>query len=285
MVMPRSLAAVLVTLASAVAVYFGLLFFAQRRLLFQPPWTPTMPSRPTAEIVRLATPAGPAEALFLAPTGALDRPAPLLLWSHGNAELATDWVSAFDEPRSWGWAVLLLEYPGYGRSPGAPSERSITAAALAAYDWARADPRIDSTRIVPYGRSLGGGPATRLAVERPAAALILESAFTSVRAFAGRFFAPRFLVRDPFDNLSALRSYHGPLLVLHGSHDEVVPVAHGRALAGAVEGAELHELPCGHNDCPRSWQLVRRFLLAHGLMAEGGDSGPRHNPQPRPAKP
>ena len=282
--MARSLA-VLITAGSAVALYFGLLFLGQRRLLFQPPWAPSRPGRPPAGLIRLATPEGPVEAFYLAPTGGPDRPAPLLLFTHGNAELALDWVPAFDEPRAWGWAVLLLEYPGYGGSAGAPSETSISAAALAAYDWARADPRVDATRIVPYGRSLGGGAATRVAADRPVAGLILESAFTSVRALAGRFFAPRFLVRDPFDNLSALHSYRGPLLVLHGEHDEVIPVSHVRALAAAVQGAELHELPCGHNDCPRSWQLVRRFLLAHGLMAEGGDSGPRHNPQPRPAKP
>src|ERR1041385_7224237 len=257
------LALVVVALGVLFLAYLGILFLVQRSLLFPVPWTPTLQGFGSAEeVLLLPSDHGPVEVFYLAPNSPRPGPAPLLLFAHGNAELASSWVREFEEPRRWGWGVLLLEYPGYGGSRGKPSERSITAAIRAAYDWARHDPRVDSTRIVPYGRSLGGGPAARLAVERPAAALILESAFTSVRAFAGRFFAPRFLVRDPFDNLSALRSYHGPLLVLHGSHDEVVPVAHGRALAGAVEGAELHELPCGHKD-----RKSTRLNSSHGYIS------------------
>jgi pimeloyl-ACP methyl ester carboxylesterase len=44
-------------------------------------------------------------------------PAPLLIFTHGNGELAEQWVEEFAEPRSWGWAVLLPEYPGYGPQP------------------------------------------------------------------------------------------------------------------------------------------------------------------------
>lgn len=249
------------------AAYYALLFLAQRRLIYQPPPALPPPLRGEAEVVALATPGGRVEALYLAPTSAAPQPAPLLLFLHGNAELADYWIDEFDRPRSWGWSVLLLEYPGYGRSPGRPSERTIGAAALAAFDWAARDPRVDPARIVPYGRSLGGGPAARLAAERPVAALVLESSFTSVGALAARFLAPGFLVRDRFDALGALSEYRGPLLVLHGRRDEVIPVAQGRALAAAVPGAEFHELPCGHNDCPRPWEALARFLATHGLPA------------------
>ena len=186
---------------------------------------------------------------------------------HGNGELADDWVPDFEEVTTWGVAALLLEYPGYGRSAGSPSERSINEAARAAYDWAQRDSRIDGKRIVPYGRSLGGGPAVRLAVDRKTPALILESSFTSVAAFAAQFLAPGFLVRDRFDSLKTLSSYRGPLLVVHGSRDDIVPIAHGRALAAAVPGAKFFELPCGHNDCPRPWQLIRSFLEENGLAS------------------
>jgi fermentation-respiration switch protein FrsA (DUF1100 family) len=245
--------------------YVSVLFVVQRSLLFPAP-AGIAPVSESAQVIPLSTKAGSIPALYLAPLRPASGPAPLLLFTHGNAELASDWITAFDEPRTWGWAVLLIEYPGYGGAPGEPSERSITDVALAAYDWATGDPRVDSTRVVAYGRSLGGGPAARLAAERPIAALILESSFTSVRAFAHGFFAPEFVVRDPFDSLAALRSYRAPLLVLHGSRDEIIPIAHGRALAAAVSGAEFHELPCGHNDCPRPWALIGAFLRDHGLM-------------------
>lgn len=261
------MARIAIGLVVLVLVYWGLLFVFQRSLLF--PTSMTTVSGPgAAQVIRLPLDAGAVEALYLAPTAAVSESsrAPLLLFTHGNAELADDWVGEFDEPRQWGWAVLLLEYPGYGRSAGKPSERSITAAMLAAYDWARQNPDIDSARIVPYGRSLGGGAAARLAADRQLPVLVLESSFTSARAFARHYFAPGFLVLDPFDNLAALRSFRGRLLVLHGVRDDIIPISHGRALAAAVPGAEFHEIPCGHNDCPRSWRLLEAFLTAHGLM-------------------
>jgi len=256
----------LIVIAILACAYLAALYFAQRSLLFPAPLIQDLPNPGRAEVVRIPFDGGEVAALFLSPTTSSGGPAPLVLFTHGNAELADDWVSEFEEVSAWGWAALLVEYPGYGRSPGAPSERSINAAVHAAYDWAQGDSRIDSKRIVPYGRSLGGGPAIRLAADRHTPALILESSFTSVSDFAAKFWAPSFLVRDRFDNLSALRSYRGPLLVVHGSRDQIVPIAQGRALAAAVPGAEFHEVPCGHNDCPRPWYLIRTFLQNNGLM-------------------
>jgi pimeloyl-ACP methyl ester carboxylesterase len=246
----------LAVLAGSVALFSA--YAIQRRVLFPAPALPPLSARGDVEIVSLAIPGGSVEAIFLPSAGPM--PAPLLMFAHGNGEVADDWIDEFAAPRAWGWSVLLLEYPGYGRSGGSPSETTIVAAAEAALRWARRDPRVEGHRIVAYGRSLGGGVAARLAAEHALPALILESAFTSVRPLAARFFLPGFLVRDPFDTLAALARFHGPLLVLHGRDDTIVPPAHGRALAAAVPGAVFHELPCGHNDCPRSWPFIARFL-------------------------
>ena len=256
-----------IAIALIAGAYLTVLYFAQRSLLFPvPPYSPN-PNLGRAETVRLPTSSGVAQALFLAPVASREGPVPLLIFMHGNAEFADQWVREFEEVTEWGVAALLLEYPGYGHSTGRPSERSINEAAAAAYDWALGDSRIHSERIVPYGRSLGGGPAVRLAADRKSRALILESSFTSVADFAAQFLAPAFLVRDRFDSLATLSSFRAPLLVLHGSRDQVVPIAHGRALAAAVAGAKFFELPCGHNDCPRPWALIRAFLDENGVTA------------------
>lgn len=257
-----------VGLASAgiIGAYLAVLFLVQRSLLFPiPAYAPEDPG-PHAEIVRINRDGKEATALFLAPRNPAG-PAPLIIFTHGNGELADDWIPAFEPPRTWGAAVLLVEYPGYGRAPGSPSEKSITEAVHAAYDWAAVDPRIDPAQIVAYGRSLGGGAAARLAVDRRVAALILESAFTSVADFAARFLAPSFLIRDPFDNRKTLPSYRGPLLVIHGRQDTIVPIEHGRELAALVPGARLHELNCGHNDCPREWRTIHTFLRESDVIA------------------
>ena len=241
------------------AAYLALLFVAQRSMLF--PMPPQVPPRPPegAHEVRVKFDGGEAYALHLSPRDALGR-APLLMFMHGNGELADYWTEEFLVPRQWGVGVLLVEYPGYGRAPGSPSEKSITESALALYDWAANEPQVDRQRIVAYGRSLGGGAAVRLAVNRPVAGLILESTFTSVADFARGYMAPPFLVRDRFDSRKTLASYRGPLLVIHGRHDTIVPIAHGRELASLVPGAIFHELNCGHNDCPRDWRTIGAFL-------------------------
>ena len=240
------------------AGYLALLFVMQRSMLF--PMPPPMSGDPggSAEVVRVNSGGGEAYGLFLPPRAA--GPAALIMFMHGNGELADYWVDEFDVPREWGFGVLLVEYPGYGRAPGSPSETSIGEATRALYDWAAKDPRVDPARIVAYGRSLGGGAAVQLALERPVAAMILESAFTSVADFAARFMAPAFLIRDRFDSRTALASYRGPLLVIHGQRDDIVPFAHGKELASIVPGAQFRELPCGHNDCPRDWRTIALFL-------------------------
>ena len=94
-----------------------------------------------------------------------------------------------------------------------------------------------------------------------------------MRPLAARYLLPGWMVRDPFDNLHALRDYRGPMLVLHGTADRIVPIAEGRALAAAVPGAEFHEMPCGHNDCDLPWETIRSFLSAHGFLEPPQDPG------------
>jgi len=250
------------------SLYWLLLFVFQRALLFPRAMTGPARARPKdAEQIWLPTIGGRVEAWLLRPKGHQPARSPLILYTHGNGELIDFWPAAFDEPRRAGFAVLLVEYPGYGRSAGSPSEGSIRETVAAAYDFARGQHDLDPDRIIAYGRSLGGGAACLLAGERPVAALVLQSTFTSVRALAPRFLAPGFLVRDPFDNLASLSRYSGPVLVLHGEADEVIPLEQGRALARAGAKAAFLSLRCGHNDCVEPWPQILEFLAAHGLRA------------------
>ena len=263
-----AIAALAIGLA-AIAAYWALLFVLQRSVLF-PRGVALGGSgeaeRSGGERVWLELRAGRVEAWFLptVPTGADARP--LLVFAHGNGELIDHWAREFDPPREWGVAVLLVEYPGYGRSAGSPSQDSITEAMIAAHDWALAQPRIDARLVVGYGRSLGGGAICALSRERRLAALVLESTFTSVRNMAGRFGLPGFLVRDPFDNASAVRAFPGPVLLLHGERDDVISPEHARSLQAAARDSELHLFACGRNDCPRPWHELRRFLEARGIL-------------------
>jgi hypothetical protein len=260
-------AAAAILLAVVILVYWAFLFTRQRAFLFPAPDPAGAPARPPdAEVVWLETAAGRVEAWYLPPLADLGGPAPLLVFTHGNGELIDYWPGEFRAPREWGMGVLLVEYPGYGRSEGAASEGSITDAVLAAYDWAGQRAELDAGRVVAYGRSLGGGPSLIVAHARPVAAVVLESSFTSVRAFARRMGAPAMLVRDRFDNLERVADVTVPLLIVHGAHDRIVPVAHAHALHAAQPASELVLVPCGHNDCPVPWPSIERFLRRHGVL-------------------
>ena len=98
--------------------------------------------------------------------------------SVGSCVVRIDGVEALD------MGVMLVEYPGYGRSAGSPSEDSIRETMLLAFDWLGDQPEVDPTKIVVYGRSMGGGAACTLIPERKPAALILQSSFTGIQSFA-----------------------------------------------------------------------------------------------------
>jgi hypothetical protein len=255
---------ILAALALA-GVAFWLVHSAGRRLLYPAPPASRGDTAlgPHAEQIWLASAGTRSEAFLLASTAPGNRPAPLVIYAHGNGELIDGWVDQFAPLRDAGVAILLVEYPGYGRSSGSPSQASIARAMVAAFDWAASQPGVDRARISGWGRSLGGGAICALARERPLARLVLESTFTSVRAMASELFGiPGWLVQDPFDNLAVVRSFAGPILQLHGERDESIPLDHARALHAAASHSELHVLPCGHNDCARPWELLLTFLLA-----------------------
>jgi fermentation-respiration switch protein FrsA (DUF1100 family) len=253
----------------------GSLIFAGKRS-GAPALSPRLPPLPEGvERVAIATPSGRLEALYLAPRVVEDGArAPTILFAHGNAELIEDWPLWFTAVRVPELAVLIVGYPGYGRSDGTPTGASVRAAMLAAYDWLVARPEIDPQRVIGYGRSLGGGAVCTLIGKRPLAALVLSSTFTSLRPFASRMLLPGFLVREPFDSLDAVRRFEGPVLVLHGRRDELVPYTHGEALAAAARNGKLVGFDAMHNDCPPDEKTLAAELAA--FLREHALIGPAH---------
>lgn len=231
---------------------------------------PAPPRAPGVEPLSITTPRGVSESLFL-PASAGGGQQPLVIFAHGNGEVIDYWVSALHGFRERGIGVLLVEYPGYGRSTGSPSETSIRAAMDAAYDRIVADPRVDRTRIFGFGQSLGGGAICLLARDRPLRALILQSTFTSLDGFTSRYWAPAFLLRDHFDNLSSVRHFPGPVLVIHGREDQLIPWQEGRRLASASPNSTFRLYECGHGcwdpDRQPFWQDALPFLRSAGIVS------------------
>jgi pimeloyl-ACP methyl ester carboxylesterase len=270
----RTIVALLGSAAGLYLAFLACLFIFQRTIIY--PGTgivvPTAPpSAPGLEVVNLQLPSGSAETLFLPAMGIVG-PAPVMIFAHGNGEVTDFWVDAFTGFRNLGIGVLLVEYPGYGRSLGAPSERSLREAVDAAYDHIAADPRVDKTRIFGFGRSLGGGAICILAHDRPLRALILESTFPSLSIFAARYWAPSFLLRDRFNSAEVLEQYGGTVLVIHGEHDKLIPWEQGKRLADASTHSQFKLYDCGHgcwdpNRLP-FWKDAIPFLTNAGILRD-----------------
>ena len=255
--------------------YCGLLFLLQRQIIFPRYQIPRPPQADLSikglEKIWLNTEGGKVEAWFI-PSGESSsvNPQPVVIFGHGNGEIIDYWPEELGKFTKLRVALLLVEYPGYGSSAGSPSEKSVTETFVAAHDWLTSRADIDNSRIILFGRSLGGGAVCALARHRPSAAMILMSTFTSAKSFAKNFLVPSILVRDPFDNLSVVKNYPEPLLIIHGKHDTIIPYSHGKALHAAAKRGEMITYNAGHNDCPPEWRVfwkdVEGFLRANGII-------------------
>lgn len=260
----------------AYGAWLALLYSQQRSMLF--------PGAGMEPAVRLGPPNGAETAWFeaddarveawllLATSLSEEGNAPAIIFAHGNAEFIDELANDFGALREAGLHVLLVEYPGYGRSTGSPTQVNMTAVFTEAYDWLAARPDVKAEQIIGMGRSLGGGAIAALSRQRELAVIVLQSTFASVPAMARSFAVPTWLVRDPFDNESALRAYKRPVLLAHGRQDRIIPFRHGKQLA-KVAGAELLAWDCGHNDCPPDWEgyldRVIEFLREQDILEEG----------------
>ena len=180
-------------------------------------------------------------------------PKAYLLFSHGNAGNISGRLWVADALVRRGYAVLLYDYRGYGRSPGEPGEAGLyqdAEAALAALAERAGGPE----RVVLYGRSLGGGVSWEMAHRHPElAGIITDCTFTSVPDMAGRLIPLPFigtLVRTRMDNQRKVAEVAMPKLLLHGTADELIPFSMGEELHAAARApVRFVPLPgAGHND-------------------------------------
>lgn len=166
-------------------------------------------------------------------------PVAQVLFLHGNAGNISHRLYQIALLNRAGFSVLIVDYRGYGESTGSPTEAGLYLDARAAWEHMVGTREISPGRILIYGESIGSVPALRLAGDiRQAgdpgpAALVLEGAFTSALDMGRRllpFLPLRLVMSLKMDNLSAITRIETPLLFIHGSRDEIVPIRMGRRL-------------------------------------------------------
>ena len=195
-----------------------------------------------------------------------DKNAPLLLYLHGARWNLSGSVSRIPRWNSMGFSVLAIDYRGFGKSAfvdgGSPTEQSANEDAEAAWGYmANRDPSAAAKRFI-FGHSLGSAMAIHLALrEKDASGLILEGAFTSVpdmiRETKWGFLPVGFLLTQRFDNLDRIHHVSVPILLVHGTEDNIVPFAMCERLYAAArapkrllraEGGSHHNLTAAYFD-------------------------------------
>jgi len=146
---------------------------------------------------------------------------------HGNAGNITNRAELYRFLWNLPGNVLAVEYRGYGRSTGEPSEAGIYRDAQAAYDYLVNIRKITPGEVVSFGQSLGTAVAGDLVTKRNVRALILEAPFASTKAAARQLlpYVPgiAWLAKSKFDTTRKLREVNVPVLIVYCSNDPVLP--------------------------------------------------------------
>lgn len=195
-----------------------------------------------------------------------------VLLFHGNAGNIShrlDYLRMFNR---LGYSTLALDYRGFGKSTGSPSEEGTYRDATAGWEWLTQTRGVKPQGIVIAGESLGGAVASWLAARHTPRALVLMSTFTSIPDIAAKVYPilpVRLISRFSYDSLSLMREIKAPVFVAHSRDDELVPFAHGQALfAAASEPKQFLEMRGGHNSgfifAQEDWVgAVAAFLERH----------------------
>jgi len=175
-----------------------------------------------------------------------------VLHFHGNGGNISHRLHLYKLWHDMGLGVFALDYRGFGRSLGHPSETGLYADARAAWRELTDSLAAPHDRIIIAGRSLGCAPAAYLAAQTDAAGLVLETPFTSLPDMADKLYPwlpARFLVRTQFNNMKRIPDVNTPVLIITAEGDQIIPQWMGQRLfEAASEPRQYTVLAGGHND-------------------------------------
>ncbi|MBE9064036.1 alpha/beta hydrolase [cf. Phormidesmis sp. LEGE 11477] len=238
----RPVAVLAAVLGAYLLACLGLWRFQTKMIFFPPQSVGAAPTDVGLSYEDLYLPVGDGQVHgWWIPAPAAITKAPVIIYAHGNASNLSDLVSRFQQFHDWGYAVMAVDYRGYGKSSGPfPNEQQVYEDIEAAWQYLIRQQEIAPGRIVIYGQSIGGAIALNLAIDQPeAAGLIMESSFTSMREMVDHRFPLLAkampidsILTQQFNSVEKMRSLQIPLLLIHGTDDDIVPVTMSQQLYG-----------------------------------------------------
>ncbi len=250
----------IVFIISALALFYllgvALLYFLQRNLLFYPV--------PAVDGIARETISFNNDAISLHGWVLNQGKQKSLVYFGGNAEDITDNIPLFEELFE-NYTVYLINYRGYGKSQGTPTEEALFSDAIAIYDQIM--DQHDSINLM--GRSLGSGVAVYLASIREIDQLFLLTPYDSIAEVAQThypYFPTRYLIKDRFESILYAAQLKVSVLIVAAEFDRVVPVKHAERLRDGFTRSEVsYYLIAGaeHNNItafPRYREIIRAFI-------------------------
>ncbi|MEM9354909.1 MAG: alpha/beta hydrolase [Pseudomonadota bacterium] len=219
-----------------VAALFALWLF-QRNLIYYPDPTRVSPSSIGLKGVKEVVLKRPQGIDVVAWRAVAREGQPTLLYFHGNASNLAARAERIYLFQQAGWGLLMMSYRGYSGSTGAPTEKDNIGDALAAYESLTAS-GVKPADIILYGESLGSGVAVQVAASRPVGGIILDAPYTSLADAGARIYPylpVKLALTEHYDSLSVIDKVGAPLLIVHGTEDDIIPFDLGQKLYEAAK--------------------------------------------------
>lgn len=235
-------------LGAGCGLFLASIYWRQESLLFDPVPLPAdhVFSQPDVREVRIEVDGASLSALHLK----LPNPQGVVFFLHGNSGNLATWFTNAAFYRNANYDLFMIDYRGYGKSSGRiESQAQLRADVRQAWDWL-APQYAGKTRVI-YGRSLGTALAAGLSADVPADLTVLVSPYCSMSDLmrANYPLLPTLLLRYPLPTCEYAARLHGPLLLVHGEADRVIPIAHSEKILALAPQAQLLRIPgAGHND-------------------------------------
>ena len=154
-----------------------------------------------------------------------ENPLGIIVFFHGNANTVFEWAQFGKRFYELGYSVFMVEYRGYGKCPGTPTEDLTYKDAMSAYKYVTNHLNYSDDKIILSGVSLGGAVCINLATKVNVAAVIIDSSFTSMPDMANEFipYVGRYLCKFSFDSVNLIKKVKAPCLIMHSRSDKLVP--------------------------------------------------------------
>ncbi|MEJ5990225.1 alpha/beta fold hydrolase [Ramlibacter sp. PS3R-8] len=260
-------ASVLLAIGAIYAGAVSWLYFRQERLLFEPDALPHDDPICTDPDTREFFVDVPGARLSVAQMTRPDSRG-VFFFLHGNSGNLKKWFVDLDAFRQANFDVVMFDYRGFGKSSGRIESEEQLRADVAAV-WAHFAPAYQGKRVVISGQSLGTGLAAGLAAQLGAEGhapdlTLLVSPYSSMRALAAELYpwVPQQVLRYPLHTLEHAAKLLGPVMLIHGEKDELIPIHHSETLCKSMRSAELVRVDgAGHSDV-HQFPTVRKALAS-----------------------